>query len=180
MRSRRSGWMPHMLACVWFLLHQPSAQEGSIRKKKKKSSSGKWSSSKGSDLRILYCRLKWTPDWRNVLFATQTNLPQHSWATFVTHDELPLSLFLLLYLTLDSSVLVPCYHTFKDVKIVIAYWDNIAAFKTSQIVPKDFLHQCLSNLVTEGAQWGTTVADCSLFIIFWLHKSLQWVMAMKK
>lgn len=81
-------WMPHILACVWFLLHQPPAQEGSIKKnreaEKKKSSSGNWPSSKGSDLRIWYCRLKRTPSWGRTLISTQSTSPQCSCATFVT------------------------------------------------------------------------------------------------
>lgn len=81
-------WMPHILACVWFLLHQPPAQEGSIKKterqRRKKSSSGNWPSSKGSDLRIWYCRLKRTPSWGRTLISTQSTSPQRSCATFVT------------------------------------------------------------------------------------------------
>lgn len=60
---------------------------------KKKSSSGNWPSSKGSDLRIWYCRLKRTPSWGRTLISTQSTSPQRSCATFVTQMmEVSLSL----------------------------------------------------------------------------------------
>lgn len=62
-----------------------------IQRQKKKSSSGKWPSSKGLDSRIWYCRLKWTPSWGSVLIAmlsTPTNAHvqhlQHRWRRSVS------------------------------------------------------------------------------------------------
>lgn len=86
--------MPHILACVWFLLHQPSAQEGSIKTEAKKILLWQVTLIQGFRLQDIVLQIEMNTQLRERVNRNTANLPPTLMCNICTTDDavLPLSL----------------------------------------------------------------------------------------